>query len=495
MTTVRFDALEYHADRTFAPAAYRFAGDERSGWRIERGGRPLLELGPGYRLLRVRQCGVCATDLARHWLPFPLPQVIGHEVLAVDDAGRRFVVEINASHRARAVPHDCAFCRAGLPTHCPERTTLGIDTLPGGFGQWILAPVEACIEVPPVLPDATAVLVEPFAAALHAVQTVAPRAGDTVAVLGPRRLGMLVIAALAAVRAGRGAAGAGGFAVAAVVRRPELGALARELGADTVHAPDEPGLRLRFDVVVDTTGAPDGLEAAVAMARREVHVKSTHGRPAGGLRHLTELVVDELAIAPLQPDMLPRPLPGSAPLRLAWLAAGEPPGWLGARADVRRGTPSQLAAHWAAAGGGLPRADVAVADCAAMVDAAIRPGDPAAASLLRPRGTVLLAPSAGVAGSPLLAAIATRALRLGSSRCGDFRQALALLAATPGLHRLGDRLVTHRFGAHDLARAFATAAAPACVKAVVVHDGPATGSAPAHGQPNPPSTVNTWPVT
>lgn len=478
MTTVRFDALEYHADRTFAPATYRFAGDERMGWRVERAGRPLLDLGPGFRLLRVRQCGVCATDLARHWLPFPLPQVIGHEVLAVDAAGRRFVVEINASHRARGVPHDCAFCRAGLPTHCPERTTLGIDTLPGGFGPWILAPVDACIEVPPAVPDATAVLVEPFAAALHAVHTLAPRGGDAIAVLGPRRLGMLVIAALAAVRAERRTAGGGTLTVAAVVRRPELGELARDLGADAVHAADEPGLGLRFDVVVDTTGAPEGLDAAVAMARREVHLKSTHGRPAGALRHLTGLVVDELAIAPLQPDALPRPLPGGVPVRVAWLAAGEPPGWLGARAEVRRGTPQQLAAYWAGAGDGLPRADAAVADRPAMVDAAIRPAAAAAASLLRPRGTVLLAPGAEVAGSALLAAIATRGLRLGSSRCGDFRQALALLAATPELQRLGDRLVTHRFGAHDLAGAFAAAAARGCVKAVVVHDEPAAGPAP-----------------
>ena len=96
MTAHEFEAFEYGADQSFASARYRLEGDERQGWRVMRDGVEALALGPGYRALRTRVCGVCSTDLARHFLPFPLPQVIGHEVVAVDDHGRRFVVEINA---------------------------------------------------------------------------------------------------------------------------------------------------------------------------------------------------------------------------------------------------------------------------------------------------------------------------------------------------------------------------------------------------------------
>ena len=60
MPTIAFDALDYRADQTFARARYRFTGDEASGWRVERDGALALQLGPGYRLLRVRQCGVCS---------------------------------------------------------------------------------------------------------------------------------------------------------------------------------------------------------------------------------------------------------------------------------------------------------------------------------------------------------------------------------------------------------------------------------------------------
>jgi threonine dehydrogenase-like Zn-dependent dehydrogenase len=71
--------------------------------------------------------------------------------------------------------------------------------------------------------------------------------------------------------------------------------------------------------------------------------------------------------------------------------------------------------------------------------------------------------------SPLLRAVAERGLRLGSSRCGDFRQALDLLAGDAELQRIGERLVTHRFAAAELEAAFATARSRGCIKAVVEH--------------------------
>src|SRR5690606_23150094 len=88
-------------------------------------------------------------------------------------------------------------------------------------------------------------------------------------------------------------------------------------------------------------------------------------------------------------------------------------------------------------------------------------------ALVRPRGTVFVLPDAATAGSPLLAAVAGRGLMLSTSRCGDFRDALTLLGADAELARIGERLVTHRFPAHALPAAFATARARGCIKAVV----------------------------
>ena len=166
---VELVAPEHRAGGTIGRACYVYAGDALTGWEVQREGKPHLTLGAGYRLLRMRQRGICATDLARHHLPFALPQVTGHEVVAEDDDGSLVAVEINASHAARGLPREvwCGPCRAGLGTHCDDRLVLGIHALPGGFAPWILAPTGALVPLPHDLDPLVATLLEPFAAAWH----------------------------------------------------------------------------------------------------------------------------------------------------------------------------------------------------------------------------------------------------------------------------------------------------------------------------------------
>lgn len=487
---VEFDALEYGDDDRFAETHLAFRTDAHGRWLVERNGRTTLELGDGYRLLRTRSCGVCSTDLDRRFLPFPLPQVIGHEAVVEDAEGRRFAVEINASHAARGEP-PCAFCRAGLETHCPDRIVLGIHDLPGGFGPWILAPEHALVALPAVIPDVTAALVEPFAAALHAVTTIDPQPGMRVAVLGPRRLGLLVIAALAAFRRSTGR----DYEIVAFTRRASLGAIAEDLGADASEPPpaDAAAATATADVVVDTTGAPDGLALACALARHEVHLKSTHGQPALGCAHLTEAVVDEISFvgAPHADERaLAERLRSVEPLatgddrrRVGWLAAGPPPAGLAGEgfeiieASDARSLLDELERDATAGDAsdhptGLPRVDALVLDDAARIDEALRPRPNQESSPLRPRGVLVL--RTGPAGSPeaedsALGSVLARRVSITTSRCGDFQQALALMADDPVLPALGDLLVTHHFGAGELPEAFEMARSRNAIKVVIDH--------------------------
>ena len=97
---VAFTASEYQHDGSIARVPYELSGTPAAGWSVVRAGVEHVRLGPGYRLLQVSHCGVCATDLARRYLPFRLPQITGHEVVAVEEDGTPVVVEINASPRA-----------------------------------------------------------------------------------------------------------------------------------------------------------------------------------------------------------------------------------------------------------------------------------------------------------------------------------------------------------------------------------------------------------
>ncbi|MBK8978040.1 MAG: alcohol dehydrogenase catalytic domain-containing protein [Planctomycetes bacterium] len=470
MDDVRYRALEYRADDSFEEAGFRVCGSTARGHVIERNGRSLLALGAGHRLLTTLCCGVCSTDLDRRFLPFPLPQVIGHEVVARDEVGQRYVVEINDSPAARGHAGDCPDCRTELARHCRRRIVLGIHDLPGGFGPYVLAPVAAAIPVPDALPTGTAVLVEPFAAALRAVERSTPRAGDAVAVLGARRLGMLLVAALAGVRRQRGL----DFRLTAIVRRDALAVTARRLGADDVAVvagdAGEPLPDASFDLVFDTSGRAGGLTVALRLARREVHLKSTHGRPAAGLAAATAFVVDELTLAPAATRLAP----GSSTARVAWLGdpAQAPPA-LGA-AGALHASPDAVVLRAALRAAGddaacLAGADVVGVPDLASVDRAIRPSPLDEEGVVRPCGKLVLFGDGGVP-SPLAAAVLQRGIVLSSSRCGDFRRALALLVGDPDLRALGDAVVTHRFAVAELARAFEVARSPVCLKAVVEHD-------------------------
>ncbi len=481
---LEFTALELRRGGGVGPARYCFEECSGGEWIVLREGREHLRLGRGYRLLRVAACGVCATDLARVDLPFPLPQVAGHEVVARDPKGRWFAVEINASHASRGLASGCVFCERGLGNHCPERLVLGIDRLPGGFGPFILAPVENVIEIPEGLSRQSALLIEPLAAALSAVAVVDPKAGDTVAVLGPRRLGMLVIAALSAWRRRHGFS----FEIVALCRRESLHRLARDLGADRVlglaQLPAEnPSVVAR--VVIDTTGTPEGLELALSVAEREVHVKSTHGRKAAGLEHLTEMVVDEVSLRPLGPTggeeggfagLCEPTWPGAeAPRRVAWLADAKPPGELADLdlALVPGGSPAEMLANLEAQATAnvLPRADVVVVDRPSRIDEVLRPDAEREVSLVRPRGAIVATGQSAPSGrSALWDAVVGRGIKVTTSRCGDFRTALDLMVEDAALAEIGKRMITHRFSADELGQAFSTARSAACVKAVVLHE-------------------------
>ncbi len=479
--SLKFKAPEYQSDGSFLETSYEFIQQPDQGWLILRNNAEHLRLGPGYVPIKTSQCGVCSTDLARRFLPYELPQIIGHEVVGTHQ-GRPVVVEINASHAARDLHVDCPFCSGGMNTQCPDRITLGIDRLPGGFSPWFLAPVNAVREVPTGVGDA-AVLTEPFAAALQAVESSAPRSGQRVAVLGPRRLGALIIAALSGYRRRENL----DFEIIALARHEALRRLSTSLGADQTLDPGRNSYKEEFDLVFDTTGTPDGFARALEMSRGAVHLKSTHGQAVLGLKHITDLVVQEIALLPT-----PGERSSYNPLEYTWpsvfegeprrnynvyVPRGMPPESLAAiqsLADTdgeikfHRLTPAEALARLDEGGSKnagwtspFPGFDLALASTATEVDEILRPDPAREISLVRARGAIVVAGGKVVDESfesPLREAL-SRGVRIQSSRCGDFQRALELLAENSELARkLREEMITHRLPLNHIQTAFEIAA-------------------------------------
>src|SRR5881392_3705890 len=103
--------------------------------------RPDPAAGDGDTLLRVRQAGVCSTDLeiTKGYMGFR--GVLGHEFVAdvvsspdKDLAGQRVCGEINV------VCGRCDLCLSGLSSHCRARSVLGILNRDGAFADLVRLP-------------------------------------------------------------------------------------------------------------------------------------------------------------------------------------------------------------------------------------------------------------------------------------------------------------------------------------------------------------------
>ena len=209
---------------------------------------------PDEVLVRVSCAGVCETDLQliRGYMGFR--GILGHEFVGVAEsgpyAGRRVVGEINCACWR------CETCRSGLPSHCPNRTVLGILNHDGAFADYIAVPQKNLHPVPDSLPDEVAVFTEPVAAAFQ-IPAQIPIARDArIVVLGDGRLGNLCAQVLAR-RSDH---------ILVVGKHESKLALLRTLGIATALLDDALPDRAA-DVVVDCTGSETGLPTALRLVR------------------------------------------------------------------------------------------------------------------------------------------------------------------------------------------------------------------------------------
>jgi len=246
--------------------------------------------GPEEALVRVRLAGICSTDLQITQGYKGFHGVLGHEFVGVVEAcahdawvGQRVVGEINITCGT------CAYCLTRMPTHCSNRSAIGILGHDGAFAEYLALPVRNLHVVPPTLADEEAVFTEPLAAALQIVEQVPIHPTDHVAVIGDGKLGLLVAQVLHLT----------GAHVTLVGRHPErLEHMARRGTAVCLgkHQPVIPSLSGKADVVVDCTGQPQGFAVARALVRPQGTLVLKSAYHGDTQVDLTSLVVDEVTV-------------------------------------------------------------------------------------------------------------------------------------------------------------------------------------------------------
>ncbi len=240
---------------------------------------------PGEALIQPALVGICNTDIeiTRGYMGFqgiPGHEFVGHVVDSDDPAwaGQRVVGEINAVDPA------CPVTSHTEKSHHPQRTTLGIDRRNGAMAERFTLPNHCLHAVPDQLPDEAAVFVEPLAAALQILHQVHLRPDEHVAVVGDGKLGALIVQVLRLP----------GCAVTLFGHHPERWEVFRQQGITCRSSSDLP--ETRFDVVVDCTGQPGGLDTARRLVRPagRLVLKSTFQGAAD--LNLSMVVVDEVTL-------------------------------------------------------------------------------------------------------------------------------------------------------------------------------------------------------
>ncbi|MBZ5619250.1 MAG: zinc-binding dehydrogenase [Acidobacteriia bacterium] len=238
-------------------------------------------------LVRVKVALTCGTDVkvfrrgyhARMIVP---PAVFGHElagdVVAAGENVTRFSIGQRVVAANSAPCEDCYFCRRGLQNLCEDLLFNN-----GAYAQYIRIPARIVERNTYLIPSHVgyqdAALVEPLACVVRGFEETAPRADDTIAIIGLGPIGLMFVK-LAKLH---------GCRVIAVGRRPTQLERAEALGADDLIVAGEtsdPVKAIRalthgrgVDIAIEAVGQPQTWEWAVNMVRRGGTVNFFGGCP------------------------------------------------------------------------------------------------------------------------------------------------------------------------------------------------------------------------
>jgi L-iditol 2-dehydrogenase len=232
-------------------------------------------------LLKIHAVGVCGSDLKQFegcmqpGAGFPL--LLGHEFTGqIVECGRN-VRGFAAGDFVACAPDRpcgaCEWCRKGEANVCPNVRFCAALGVPGVLSEYYVANASQLYAIPAPLDPVHAVLFEPFAVGLHAVETlVRPTGGETYAVIGCGVVGLSMLAAARLNGAGRI------FASDLTIERVQV---ASRLGADAVcHAATDDFERFILDhtdgrgvdVVLEAGGTPEATLQSFRLAAIHGHV-------------------------------------------------------------------------------------------------------------------------------------------------------------------------------------------------------------------------------
>lgn len=218
-------------------------------------------------LLKVKNCGICGTDV--HLFKgepgsadVKFPVILGHELSGVVEEAGEGVTTLKKGDRVTVDPNIycglCEYCRDGRVHLCENLQAVGV-TRHGGMAEYVAVPEKNCYKLPDSVSFEEGALAEPLGCVLHGIHRLQLGYGQSMLILGGGFIGLLFLQVLKQHAPGR-----------IVVSEPVEAkhALIRSFGADEVVNPKAAPLSETFDIVVECVGKKETMESAVRAAKK-----------------------------------------------------------------------------------------------------------------------------------------------------------------------------------------------------------------------------------
>jgi threonine dehydrogenase-like Zn-dependent dehydrogenase len=165
---------------------------------------PRPKPGPSEAVVRIKACGICQTDYCAYTgarMNWKAGHVVGHEMsgsveeLGPGVAGFKLGDEVIVSPAIFC--GQCEYCKSGLEHYCPNGGVIGGDgferVLPGGFAEFVRAPVQTLYRKPPNISFPAAALTEPLAGSYKGlIAYTRLTIGEDVVIIGAGAMGLLL---------------------------------------------------------------------------------------------------------------------------------------------------------------------------------------------------------------------------------------------------------------------------------------------------------------
>ena len=238
---------------------------------------PVPSIGPEDALVRVRACGICASDV--HYFVHGRigqyvveePMIVGHElagdVVAVGPDVRGLAVGTRVALEPGVTCGRCQMCKSGRYNLCPDVSFFATPPVQGAMSEYAVIRADFAHPLPDHVSYEQGALCEPISVGIHCCDLTGVKAGDSVVILGAGPIGLTAI--LAARQRGAGLVIISDVYPARLEVARRLGAVAVDVRTEDLAAVvRERTAGVGAEALFDTSGIRAVTEAAPELVRK-----------------------------------------------------------------------------------------------------------------------------------------------------------------------------------------------------------------------------------